>query len=317
MCAYEVDGAGLNLVSLASDVFHSYPRNKSLAKQLFGFLSWNETKLYIKALFDVHYNTTRCLRPNTKGLTEFEQLLVCFTWMMLGANYDSLGIMFGGVTRNYIGIIIHRWIDVIGERGDMMSSLLPFLTEDYLEAMKPHTYNELNLDRTGGIVDGKDFDVETVRVERVITAAQHSNKTGHSAFRILTWSLPMGAVVERTPAFLGRTSKKAIMNWWGLHGCLKFPLGYMILGDKGFDHTACLHPAFLTDGNFDLSQIGHNVKICQKRYTCEVVYSRVTDVPILYGKIPRQRFHLFESIVGWAHGHANLCYEPLQNIVSD
>ena len=96
MCAYEVDGAGLNLVSLASDVFHSYPRNKSLAKQLFGFLSWNETKLYIKALFDVHYNTTRCLRPNTKGLTEFEQLLVCFTWMMLGASYDLLGIMFGG-----------------------------------------------------------------------------------------------------------------------------------------------------------------------------------------------------------------------------
>jgi len=132
-------------------------------------------------------------------------------------------------------------------------------------------------------------------------------------------------VVERTPAFLGRTSKIASINWWGLHGYLKFPLGYMILGDKGFDHTAScyvnynttLHPAFLTDGNFDLSQIGHNVNICQKKYTCEVVYSRVTDVPILYGKIPRQRFHLFDSIVGWAHGRANLCYEPLQNIVSD
>jgi len=32
MCVYEVDGAGLNLVSTASDVFHSHPRNKSLAK---------------------------------------------------------------------------------------------------------------------------------------------------------------------------------------------------------------------------------------------------------------------------------------------
>ena len=145
--------------------------------------------MYIKALFDVDYNTTRCLRPNTKGLTEFEQLLVCFTWMMLGANYDSLGIMFGGVTRNYIVTIIHRWIDVIGERGDMMSSLLPFLTEDSFEAIKAYTYDELNLDRIGGIADGKDFDVETVRVEGVINAAQHSNKTGHSAFRILTWSL--------------------------------------------------------------------------------------------------------------------------------
>ena len=115
--------------------------------------------MYIKALFDEDYNTTRCLRPNTKGLTEFEKLLVCFTSMMLGANYDSLGIMFGGVTRNYIVTIIHRWIDVIGERGDMMSSLLPFLTEDSFEAMKPYTYNEVNLDRIGGIADGKDFDV--------------------------------------------------------------------------------------------------------------------------------------------------------------
>jgi len=59
--------------------------------------------------------------------------------MMLGANYDLLGIMFGGVTRNYIGTIIHQWIDVIGERGDIMSSLLPFLTEDSLEEMKPYT----------------------------------------------------------------------------------------------------------------------------------------------------------------------------------
>ena len=106
---------------------------------------------------------------------------------------------------------------MIGERGDMMSSLLPFLTEDSFEAMKPYTYNEVNLDRIGGIADGKDFNVETVRVERVINAAQHSNKTGHSAFRILTWSLPMGTVVERTPAFLGRTSEKAIMNRWRLH----------------------------------------------------------------------------------------------------
>jgi len=156
MCVYEVDGAGLNLVSIASDVFHSHPQNKSLAKQFVGFPSWNETKLYIKTLFDVDYNTTICLRPNTKGLNEFEQLLVCFTWMMLGANYDLLGIMFGGAIRNYIGTIIHRWIDVIRKRGDMMSSLLPFLTEDSLEAKKPYTYNELNLDRIGGIVDGTD-----------------------------------------------------------------------------------------------------------------------------------------------------------------
>ena len=53
MCVYEVDGAGLNLVSIASDVFHSHLRNKSLAKQPFGFPSWNgmrrncKSKLYL------------------------------------------------------------------------------------------------------------------------------------------------------------------------------------------------------------------------------------------------------------------------------
>jgi len=60
----------------------------------------------------------------------------------------------------------------------------------------------------------------------------------HSAFRLLTWSLPCGAVIARTPAFFGRASEKALMSTWGQLGMLKFPAGYLILGDKGFDGTA-------------------------------------------------------------------------------
>lgn len=76
--------------------------------------------MYIKTSFDVDYTTTRRLCPMTKGLTEFEQLLVCYAWMMTDLNYDLLGNIFGGMHRNYIGVIINRWMEVIGERGGMI-----------------------------------------------------------------------------------------------------------------------------------------------------------------------------------------------------
>ena len=171
-------------------------------------------------------------------------------------------------------------------------------------------------------MDGKDFPTETCWIDRLVNCAQHSNKLHTSAFRILTWSLACGAVVERTPAFLGRTSEKALIGYWGKYGRLLFPKGSLILGDKGFDNTAScyvnynttLHPAFLTNPQFNESQVGHNIEICQKRYTCEVVYSRVTNVEALYGVIPRRRFRNMEPLIGWAHGRANLCYKPLQAI---
>ena len=165
----------------------------------------------------------------------------------------------------------------------------------------------MNLRKVGLVVDGKDFLTETVRSDRVLNCALASNKMHHSAFRVLTWSLPCGAVVERTAAFFARASEKALMNTWGSAGRLKLPAGYLVLGDKGFDGMAAcyenynttLHPAFLTNKQFNKDQINHNLTICQKQYSCETVYSRVTETIKLSGIYRREYFHHFEALVGW------------------
>lgn len=127
---------------------------------------------------------------------------------------------------------------------------------------------------------------ETVRQDRILNCSQASNKMHHSTFRVLTWLLPCGAVVERTPASLARASEKGIMNTWGKLGRLRFPNGYLILGDKGFNNTAgcyinyntTLHPAFLTNANFNRDQVNHNISICQKRYSPPLITSSSSNV---------------------------------------
>ena len=128
--------------------------------------------------------------------------------------------------------------------------------------------------------------------------------------------------MEKTPVFLGRASEKGLMNTWGKLGRLKFPAGYLILGDKGFDNTAgcyvnyntTLHPSFLTNDQFSRDKVNHNTFISQKSYSCEIVYSRVTRVGKLSGVFRREWFRHHESLVGWAPGRANLCYGYLQEV---
>ena len=54
--------------------------------------------------------------------------------------------------------------------------------------------------------------------------------------------------------------------------------------------------------------IGRRVK--KNRYTCETVFSRVTDVSILTDKIPRYKMRHIQEACDWAHGRANL-QQPL------
>ena len=65
---------------------------------------------------------------------------------------------------------------------------------------------------------------------------------------------------------------------------------------------------------FSRNEVNHNIEICKKRYTAEVVYSRISQTTRLNGIIPREHFHNVEYLVGWAHGVANICYGLLQEI---
>ena len=142
----------------------------------------------------------------------------------------------------------------------MMSHFLVYMDEKAFDELEPLSYCEVGLRKVAALVGGKqDFLAETVQVNRVFNCAQASNhnKMHASAFRVLTWSLvPCGAFIEKLPVFLAYVSEKGLMNMWvTLGGRLKFPVGYIILGDKGFDSTAgcyvnynkTLHPLFLTN----------------------------------------------------------------------
>ena len=146
-----------------------------------------------------------------------------------------------------------------------------------LETLEPKSYIKLDLKKVAGVIDGKDFLCQTICMNKHLNCAQSSNKVNYSAFCVLTWSLPSGAVIERTPAIFGRASEKAFLQAWGRLGCLKFPKGWCILGDKGFDNTAgsytnyntTLHPSFLTNKRFSRNQVKS-----QRENLCKTVHVR-------------------------------------------
>ena len=320
------DGSGLNRISMTTKTL--FESNEKLCKQLYGFPDFVFLIDFLESAFDVKYEKPKNVNLQRGkadgGLREFEQILLTLLWTNTYWYQDVIGVLFGIKSNKTVANYINRWLPLLGECGDMLSSLLPFMDATSFEALEPESYIDMNLRMIGALVDGKDFLTETVRSDRVLNCALASNKMHHSAFRVLTWSLPCGAVIERTPAFFGRASEKALMNTWGKLGRLKFPFGYMILGDKGFDNTATcyvnynttLHPAFLTNDQFNQDQGNHNITICQKRYSCETVYSRVTDTVKLSGVYRREHFQHFEALVGWAHGRANICYGYLQKVHS-
>jgi len=317
------DAGGLNRISLTSK--DGICANSKICAQLYGFDDFEFLIEFLEAAFDIKYLEAKSsTATNGKGnnLSEFEQCLLALVYTNTIWGYEILGLMFGGLSKKTVALYINRWVPLLGERGDMMSNLLEFMDEGSFEELEPSSYIEVGLRKVAALVDGKDFLAETVRTDRTINCAQASSKMHASAFRILTWSLPCGAVIERTPAFLARASEKNLMRTWGALDRLRFPVGYLILADKGFDNTAAcyvnyntvLHPSFLTNKRFNRDQVNHNVRVCQKRYSCEVVYSRVTQVEKLAGIMKREWFHHCESLIGWAHGRANLCYGHLQQI---
>ena len=101
----------------------------------------------------------------------------------------------------------------------------------------------------------------------------------------------------------------------------KLPAIFKILADRGFDGDSLSYPhvnvvvtpEFLgrdKDGSsrkqFTLAELERDRKICELRYTCEVVFSRVTTEKIVSGVIPYSSLAHIEHAHCWAHAQANL-----------
>lgn len=312
------DRMGPNRVSIQSDRWHA--ANHRMAKEFFGFETWEQVKDMIYCAFGLEYSepSISVLKKPT-GLNQFEQALIGL--MLIESDMSQLKIanIFGYKTHGTISKIAVQWIPEWGRIGRYLS-VLPFMNEKTIKAMQSEKLIKLGLGDVAYLIDGKDFPSDTVRVDRVVNCAQQSTKIGKAAIRIISWGLACGLTFDHTDGFLGRSMEKALVKLWASNGRLQIPPGFLGLGDKGFKGTAgyyvnmnaVLYPAFLQTGTqFTQQQSGHSLGCSQGRYSIEVFYSRVTNRSYIAGIITRNQFPYFDDVNHWAHGRANL-YRPLQ-----
>ncbi len=325
---------GLTRLNISSDEYHR--RNPNVAKNLFGFedrreggtLSpWDITKQFIKDMWDVDHveptkNTILDDGGRKKPMSKFEQVLITLMWFQNLHDHNYLAAIWG-CHKDIIGTTIKWWAPHFHEVGCQLARLP--LDKEFLEKSYPQSYVDMKFPaKVASVVDGTDVLSQSVRKQRAVNVIQRSDKVKHSAFRGITWSLPMGLVHEFTDPFFARASEKALVRLWAGHGRFKdIPIGWLISGDKGFDQTSVfyphynqiLHPAFLTGGDnaqFSEKQIGWNRKACEKRYTSEVVFARFKKYGGMAQILERHSFHYVHYLWAWAHGMANFGYLPLQ-----
>jgi hypothetical protein len=307
--------SGISHLLITSDEWHK--QNDTMLNKMFG-MEWNEVKAFVIAMFDLEQKD---LIPAdlANPLSMFEQCLMLLIAQENDINQEILGKYFSR-KQSAVSHILKKWSPLWGEVGLHLGTL-PFVDADLIDALEPLKNQQLGLEKHGATVDRKDWFSEMAQSDQVASITQQSGKLDHAGFHVMTWSLGCGLVFEHMCPFLARAGEKALIEIWGKYGRLKnIPIGYLILGDKGFEGTSgsypnyntVLHPAFLHGHEqFSTEQICHNLKVCQLRYTCETVYSRVTNRHSLCGMIRRAKFEYFEDSCNWAHGRANL-YMPLQ-----
>jgi hypothetical protein len=97
------------------------------------------------------------------------------------------------------------------------------------------------------------------------------------------------------------------------------PKGWKVLADKGFVGTSRMYPNMNevstpirptgrkeSGGHYHSAEVKGNRGKCKLRYTCEVVFARVTLEEILRDVIPYQHLSVLPHAHAWAHGYVNL-----------
>ena len=117
---------------------------------------------------------------------------------------------------------------------------------------------------------------------------------------------------------LGRAGEKGMVKEWGPR-LSKIPKGHVVLADRGFygtshyypNYNAQLTPSFLAGRDrFSSEEVKADYEICKLRYTCEVVFARVTRESALKDVVPYHFFRHMEDMNHWAHAQSNFC-KPL------
>jgi hypothetical protein len=89
------------------------------------------------------------------------------------------------------------------------------LTNKCLTEERPKVFTDAGRENVAVLVGRKDSVVNDPKENSAIKRACWSDKVGHSAGRLITWSTPAGLIVEVTPLFLGRATETAVVALWG------------------------------------------------------------------------------------------------------
>tara|TARA_B100000513_G_scaffold11683_1_gene4869 strand:+ start:984 stop:3107 length:2124 start_codon:yes stop_codon:yes gene_type:complete len=101
----------------------------------------------------------------------------------------------------------------------------------------------------------------------------------------------------------------------------KFPVGWVVLADRGFAYDALKYPnfnihvtpAFVNKrSQFTYEELQKDLKVCQLRYTSETHFSRCTEVKMLQDIVPWDFFSILQPSNDFCNGRSNLLHLPLQ-----
>ena len=172
-----------------------------------GFRSYEEFTIYHQCLWP---DVSTIVHIKNGTITEFEKSMITKMFFRKGLEFEMIGFIWG---RTNIGRYVAQWAPLWGEAGADLSIL--DINEIILTALTPEDFVNGCTDKVCGLVDGKDFKTETIRLHSGITRAGHSNKVNCSALRALSWILNNGLNVERSEPYLGRASETHIVGVLG------------------------------------------------------------------------------------------------------
>ena len=161
---------GVNRISIQCDKYHN--QYKRAAKEFFRFDSWQNTKRFVKEMFELTYEKPT-IEMLGKPLSPFEQCLMTLFYMESDHNLQFVAQVYGFQDDIIVSRITNAWLPEWGILGKHLS-ILPFVDAELIDELEPQSYIDLDLRKVGAILDGKDWS-DTVGDDRTISTVQQGN----------------------------------------------------------------------------------------------------------------------------------------------
>ena len=168
--------------------------NPDLAQLIFGFQSFEEIPLYVKAvcirIFIMHprmWYDNKKIKIKHASLNDFDQIIVAKMFMQSFTHRTKFGAIIN-LSRYTISRAINKWLPLWATSG-LYLSLLP-VPHDYYKKESPNDDMRENLSNITRLFDGKDTITETFRKDDSLRRRTRSSKVHESVCRTITFATP-------------------------------------------------------------------------------------------------------------------------------